>query len=783
MDDLLAEFVAETREMLAALAGEIVAWEADPSDRARLDTIFRFVHTVKGNCGFFDFPRLEALSHAAEDALADVRADRRSADRRLVDAVLAVIDRIGVMIEEIERGEPLSEATDDVLIAALNGTADANDLALMQSTIGATPSASAAEQRTIRLPVELIDQVMSGVSEMVLARNDIARRMQLVGTETGIEAPFSRLSALITEVRDAITRTRMRRIEGLFATFPRLVRDLSAELGKQVFIELENGEVELDREMIELIRDPLLHIIRNAVDHGIEAPADRLAAGKREAGMLTVSARQTGNTIHIGIMDDGRGIDCDRLAAKAIDAGIITAERAAAMSRGEKIELIFEAGLSTAHRVTAISGRGVGMDVVRANIEKFGGTLEIESLPGEGTRFLICVPLTLSILPSLTVESCGQTFAIPRSYVEEIVSTAGGQLEFAQVGERRYVTFRDRRLACVSLGTALELEETEDEASLFVILRLGWGDLYALAVDRIFDHHELVIKPLSPGIMQSGQFVGCTQLDDGTPVLVLDVTAIGHGAGIPRELHRPTSAPQRTVSRTEREGLRVILFRALGGERRAIAMSAVEQVERADATAIRNPGPDAQIVMGEEILPLVGVPEGAELPERITVLRLGDGGEPIAYAASEVLDIATLSGVLKRVNGQPTVVGVTLVDGETAELVDCHALFASHASQGLGSHSLTCRLTGEDGWMRNFLGPIIEAAGYRLVEDDEPADIAFVDGTPDDGLDCDARKAIHLRSTPGNAGPNSKEGADSIYRYDRAALMAALLRAGEELAA
>ena len=776
MDDLLAEFVAETREMLAALAGEIVAWEADPTERSRLDTIFRFVHTVKGNCGFFDFPKLEALSHAAEDALSDVRAGRRVPDRRLVDAVLAVIDRIGVMIEEIERGEALSEANDEILIAALKGELEEAEIPLSP---GATRrSFSAAEQRTIRLPVELIDQVMSGVSEMVLARNDIARRLQTGGIETGIEAPFSRLSALITEVRDAITRTRMRRIEGLFATFPRLVRDLSAELGKQVFIELENGEVELDREMIELIRDPLLHILRNAVDHGIESPADRLAAGKREAGMLTVSARQTGNTIHIGIMDDGRGIDCDGLAAKAIEAGIVSAETVAEMSRTEKIELIFEPGLSTAHRVTSISGRGVGMDVVRSNIEKFGGTLEIESLPGEGTRFLICVPLTLSILPSLTVESGGQTFAIPRSYVEEIVSASGGELEFAEIGERRYLTFRDRRLACVSLDSALGLGEREADASLFVILRLGWGDLYALAVDRIFDHQELVIKPLSPGIMQSGLFVGCTQLDDGTPVLVLDVTAIGHGAGIPRELQRPTAAvAHTTAAAAEREGLRVILFRALCGERRAIAMSVVEQVERVDAGCVRNPGPDAQIVLGEEILPLVGVAQGEELPERLTVLRLGDGGEPIAYAAREVLDISMLSGELKPVKGKPAVAGVTLIDGETAELVDCHALFASNGAPRAANHALTCRLAGSDGWMRNFLGPIIEAAGYRIVDGDEPADVAFVEPNGAEG-DFDARMAIRLRNEPGSGG-----GPDSIYRYDRAALMSALLRAGEELAA
>src|SRR5690606_14730546 len=213
---------------------------------------------------------------------------------------------------------------------------------------------------------------------------------------------------------------------------------------------------------------------------------------------------------------------------------------------------------------------------------------------------------------------------------------------------------------------------------------------------------------------------------DGTPVLVLDVTAIGHGAGIPRELQRPTTVAARAPSPSEREGLRVILFRALCGERRAIAMSAVEQVERADASSVRNPGPDAQIVMGEEILPLVGVPEGADLPERMTILRLGDGGEPIAYAAREVLDISMLSGELKRVNGKQAVVGVTLIDGETAELVDCHALFASNAAPRVGGQALTCRLAGSDGWMHNFLAPIIEAAGYHIVGGDEPADIAFL---------------------------------------------------------
>jgi two-component system chemotaxis sensor kinase CheA len=674
MDDLLAEFVAETRDMLAALSGEVVAWEANPDDRARLDTIFRFVHTVKGNCGFFDFPRLEALSHAAEDALADVRAGRREADTRLVNTVLAALDRIEAMTLQIERGDAIGSGGDEDLIAQFAATSD-DDIGVLKAKAGPMPgeptaTVAVAEQRTIRLPVELIDQVMSGVSEMVLARNDLARRLHDMGGQSGLEAPFGRLSGLLSEVRDAITRTRMRRIEGLFGTFPRLVRDLSAELGKQVLVEVESGEVELDREMIELIRDPLLHIIRNAIDHGIEPPADRLAAGKHEAGMLTVSARQSGNTIMIGIMDDGRGIDCDALVTKAVEAGIVEPAKAADLSRAAKIELIFEPGLSTAHRVTAISGRGVGMDVVRSNIEKFGGTLEIDTSLGTGTRFLISVPLTLSILPSLTVAAGGQTFAIPRSYVEEIVSTAAGNIELAQVGDRRLLTFREQRLPCVSLAGAMDIEP-HPEAKLFVILRLGWGDLYALEVERIFDHQELVIKPLSPEIMACGLFVGCTQLDDGLPVLVLDVATLGYANGIPRELHRP--AAQQGPAASDEAGLPVVLLVGLDGARRAIAMSAVEQVERAAADAVRRSGKHAQVVLGEEILPLAGLAKGDTLPDMLPVLRLCAAAGGIAYAAREVLGIERLTEMPRKVGDDPT--PLALFGGDPVELID-HMAFA-----------------------------------------------------------------------------------------------------------
>ena len=320
MDDLIADFVAECREMLEALGGEIVAWEAEPGDRARLDSIFRFVHTVKGNCGFFDFPRLEALSHAAEDALADVRAGRRMPDPALVSAVLAVIDRIGEMVVAIEAGEEFPAGDDTALIDMLEPGAEGAPAGSGDDHCRGRSKAAAAP-RTIRLSVELLDRVMSTVSDMVLARNELARRLREAPTEVPVDGAFERLSTIIADMRDAITRTRMQRIENLFVGLPRMVRDLSAELGKQVLVDIEGGDVELDREMIEMIRDPLTHIIRNSVDHGIETPAERLKAGKREIGILAVSARQSGNQILIDIHDDGRGIDGKKLVEKAIACG------------------------------------------------------------------------------------------------------------------------------------------------------------------------------------------------------------------------------------------------------------------------------------------------------------------------------------------------------------------------------------------------------------------------------------------------------------------------------
>ena len=769
MDDLISEFIAECREMLEALGGEIVAWEASPDDRARLDSIFRFVHTVKGNCGFFDFPRLEALSHAAEDALAEVRAGRRQADGPLVSAVLAIIDRIAEMIAALDAGEELPGGDDRLLIQALEQGAEA--VAVPVAATVAEAQSKAVAPRTIRLSVELLDRLMSGVSDMVLARNELARRLREAPGDVAVDGAFERLSSIIAEMRDAITRTRMQRIENLFVALPRMVRDLSGELGKQVLVDIEGGDVELDREMIEMIRDPLTHIIRNAVDHGIELPAERLKAGKREIGILSVAARQSGNQILIDIQDDGRGINGKKLVEKAIAAGVVEKADAANLNPREQLALIFEAGLSTAKEVTAISGRGVGMDVVRSNIERIGGIVEVDSTLGQGTRMTLRVPLTLTIIPALTVSVAGQSFAIPRSAIDEIVRANGESVTLEKVGGAGVATIRGRRVPEIALSDVLGLhsEIPEQERSL-VVLRPAGADVYALAVDRIHDHEELVVKPAAPAVMATGLYAGTTLADDGSPILLFDPAGIAEVGGVKLEAHDRSARIAETPITVADTDTPVLLFRGLDGGRRALRLAVVDRIEEVPADAIRPGAGQLRVQLGETILPLAGV--NGDLPsEKVRLFRLNDGAREIGYAFREVVDLSILGSDLIPAMAPGEISAVTLVSGEPAELVDPHWLFANFAaSAATQSDQPVCRLPADDPWMQNMLRPIVEAAGYRVISDGDEteADLAILSDASNG--EPAAARTIRLRVDPDPASDND----ETIYRYDRAALLMAL---------
>jgi len=776
MDDLIADFVSECREMLEALGGEIVAWEARPDDRARLDSIFRFVHTVKGNCGFFDFPRLEALSHAAEDALADVRAGRRHPDGALVSGVLAIIDRIGEMVAAIEAGEEMPGGDDSALIHALEPGAEGPVAPAAATVADGTIRASAAP-RTIRLSVELLDRVMSTVSDMVLARNELARRLRESETDVPVDGAFERLSSIIADMRDAITRTRMQRIENLFVGLPRMVRDLSAELGKQVLVDVEGGDVELDREMIEMIRDPLTHIIRNAVDHGIEKPAERLQSGKREIGVLSVTARQSGNQILIDIHDDGRGIDGKKLVDKAIATGVIGKEEAAQLSPRDKLALIFEAGLSTANQVTAISGRGVGMDVVRSNVERIGGIVEVDSKLGEGTRMTLRVPLTLTIIPALTVSVGNQHFAIPRSAIEEIVRANGESVKLEHLGGAGVATIRGRRVPEVSLADILGLpREADEQDGKLIVLRPAGGDVYALLVDRIHDHEELVVKPAAPAVMATGLYAGTTLADDGSPILLFDPAGIAAVGGVRLEAQERTARIAEGEEIVGSKAAPVLLFRGLDGGRKAMRLAVVDRIEEVPATNVKEAAGQLRVQVGDVILPLAGAASSDIGDGKVRLFRLSDGEHEIGYAFSEVIDFASVENEVIHADRLGEVSGVSLINGEPAELVDAHWLFSNHVGPAArATEQRVCLMPGWDPWMQNMLRPLVEAAGYRVVDDADEDKADIVVACQGEDLSEEATdKTIWLRSEPEAANKSD----DSIYRYDRAGLLMALKSAG-----
>ncbi|MBA3835919.1 MAG: chemotaxis protein CheW, partial [Sphingomonas sp.] len=587
-----------------------------------------------------------------------------------------------------------------------------------------------------------------------------------------VDGAFERLSSIIAEMRDAITRTRMQRIENLFVALPRMVRDLSAELGKQVLVDIEGGDVELDREMIEMIRDPLTHIIRNAVDHGIETPAERLKAGKREIGILSVSARQSGNQILIDIQDDGRGIDGRKLVEKAIASGTLEKAEAAKLTPREQLALVFEAGLSTASEVTAISGRGVGMDVVRSNVERIGGIVEIDSVPGQGTRMTLRVPLTLTIIPALTVSIGSQNFAIPRSAIVEIVRANGAAVTIESLGGAGVATIRGKRMPEVALADVLGLASAiPDEERNLVVLRPAGGDVYALAVDRIHDHEELVVKPAAPAVMATGLYAGTTLADDGSPILLFDPAGLAEVGGVKLEAQeravriaeKPTAAIAQAVS--------VLLFRGLDGGRRALRLGVVDRIEEVPVGSVKPGAGQLRVQLGEAILPLAGV--NGDLPdEKVRVFRLNDGAQEIGYAFREVIDLSTIEREIIPADNPGEISGVTLIDGEPAELVDAHWLFASHlGTSARRSDDLPlCRLPGGDPWMQNLLRPIVEAVGYRVVGDEHEGETDLVIATDGKPADTKGSRKIVLRSAPDAAGDDD----GSIYRYDRAGLLMAL---------
>ncbi|WP_438730822.1 chemotaxis protein CheA [Parasphingorhabdus sp. DH2-15] len=802
MDDLQQEFILETRETLELMTAELIAWEAHPDHGSRLDTIFRFFHTVKGSAGFLALPRFEALAHEAENILALLRETKKPISSALVTAILALVDRISGLTNALEQGVEFYEDDDSHLVAQLQNawTAMDHDAATEQKAVDDAGTEQKTETqseaigiagqqnvaRTIRMSLTLLDNMMNGVSDMVLARNEVARHIRDTDSDPALDLAFERLSACIADLRESVGRTRMQKLEGVFASLPRIVRDLGQELGKDVALECQGNEVELDREMIEMIRDPLTHIIRNSVDHGVESTQERIRAGKAQQATIAIHARQSGNHIVISIRDDGAGIDVDRLVAKAIAANVCTASEAASMTERQKLNLVFATGLSTSDSVSSISGRGVGMDVVRSNIDRIGGSIALQSKSGEGLNITIRVPLTLTVISCLMFSSGGQQFAIPQSAIREITMASGDTVQMRQLGDQHFASIRGQHLPVVGLADLLGLSEVDDDAledddPVLMVIDAGAGIHYILAVDHVMDQEDLVVRAGAPAIMASGIYAGTTLPDHGRPLLLIDPNGVAAQAGVSSadQSLLDMNEPANEADIEDSEDLAMLIFQDCQNDIRALPLSIIERVEDFGIEKIGHSGGKMRLTHDEKAIPLYGlkaVPDAAS----IKVIKLFDGNTAIYYAINDIVDMhrvnrkASLQPV-GNVHEDSAISGVFIRDGQQIELIDPHWIFSQFDQDVHRNNDAAkpiCLLqAADDGWTRQMLAPLVAKAGYDVRYDLREGEEATICIASEDTQNTSPASGaiIALRDKPTN-----HNNGNSVYRYDRIGLLGAL---------
>ena len=739
MDDLLNDFLAETSEHLEAASSQLVQFEIDPTNSAIVTSIFRLVHTIKGTCGFLGLSRLELLTHAAEAVVSHLR-DGKAATPEVVSLILAAVDRVKLILAELETHSSEPAGDDNDLIAALESHltllghepgVDDDEVVqarpviapVVTSLVIGTKSDQGDRQKrseTIRVDVMSLERIMLLVSELVLTRNQLVELTRNHDDEAA-KAPMQRLSSLTSDLQDSVMRARMQPLSRLFARLPRLVRELAAETKKKLTLVMDGGETELDRQLIEVIRDPLTHILRNAADHGIESPEQRIAAGKPEAGTVRITASHEAGYITVGIADDGRGLDLERIKTKALARGLVSAVDLEQMPPEAIYRFIFVPEFSTATTVTSISGRGIGLDVVRDNIETIGGSIAVTSTFGKGTSFILKIPLTLAIAPALIIKAGSHRFALPQqSVVEAIGLTEGSSHVVERVQDRLVLRVRDQVVPLVDLRDVFKLprETTPSDGKLAVIMRFGSGS-YGIIVDTVVDVQEIVVKPVGASLTHLFVFSGHTILGDGSVVLILDPVGIARTIGLTQALELGVQhIPERFVP--PREKTRLILFRAGSGALKVVPLSLISRIETASAEAIQTS--DGMLVIQHRgyLMPLLRI-EGStpsEARRDYPVLVLGIGGESVGLIVDDIIDIVEDFLEIEIASTTPGVIGSAHFRETVVEIIDIshYVQLARPDAMVRGVVNRFAILLVDDRlFFRDMLAPLLTAAGYRVT--------------------------------------------------------------------
>ncbi|MEO1614902.1 MAG: chemotaxis protein CheA [Planctomycetota bacterium] len=755
MDEIINEFLVESYESLDRLDGDLLALEDAPDDRDRLASIFRTVHTIKGTSGFLALPKLERVAHVGENLLVPLRDGELRLNQEIADSLLEMVDAIrqilssleasgdeggddfATLVERLQNALHAEAAAEDASAETKSATeedagddaiepeqvAEAADVADESATPPETPTPAVAPEAkkentpaakaatkpassgsegsersqsvadsTVRIDVCLLDRLMNLVGELVLARNQIVQ-FSSSAEDAAMIAASQRLNLVTTELQEGVMKTRMQPIRNAWNKLPRVVRDLSLSCGKKVDVQMEGADTELDKTILEAIKDPLTHIVRNSVDHGIEAPDVRVEAGKPETGVLLLRAFHEGGQVNIEIVDDGGGISSERVRAKAVEKGMVTPEQADSMTDRELTNLILLPGFSTAQQVTNVSGRGVGMDVVKTNIERIGGTLEIQSKPGNGTTLRIKIPLTLAIVPALIVTTGGEKYAIPQVSLLELVRLDGQRAndEIEHIHDVPVHRLRGNLLPLVYLDEQLGLrsprQRHEPRESVNIVVLQAEDRQFGLVVDSITDTQEIVVKPLGQHLKAISAYAGATIMGDGTVSLILDVIGIAQKSSVLAE-HRDRSLKNdRAAAATATEDTEsLLLIDSAQGTRAAIRLSSVARLEEFAVSDIEQTGQSHVVQYRGQILPLISMDghfggfdsDPSQPTESIHTVVYNHNGESVGVVVGKIVDIVRHANSVSEESS-----GRSVIQQRVTEMVDLESLVSrSLASQG-----------------------------------------------------------------------------------------------------
>jgi two-component system chemotaxis sensor kinase CheA len=579
--------------------------------------------------------------------------------------------------------------------------------------------------QSIRVNVDTLEHLMTMVSELVLTRNqllEISRRNE----DTEFKVPLQRLSNVTAELQEGVMKTRMQPIGNAWQKLPRIVRDLSGELGKQIDLEMHGADTELDRQVLDLIKDPLTHMVRNSADHGLETPAERVAAGKGEQGTIRLSAYHEGGHIIICISDNGRGLNTERIKAKALSNNLVTEADLEKMTEAQIHKFIFAPGFSTAAAVTSVSGRGVGMDVVRTNIDQIGGTIDVKSVAGEGSSVTIKIPLTLAIVSALIVEAAGDRFAIPQLSVVELVrARANSEHRIERIKDTAVLRLRNKLLPLIHLKKLLEIDDgsTSDPENGFIVVTQVGSQTFGIVVDGVFHTEEIVVKPMSTKLRHIDMFSGNTILGDGAVIMIIDPNGIAKALGASGSAAHDLAddnAAQYAVSGEQMTSL--LVFRAGSNQPKAVPLGLVTRLEEIAVEKIELSNGRHMVQYREQLMPLVQM-NGVEIRAGGSqpILVFADDGRSMGLVVDEIVDIVEERLNIEVVGSQSGILGSAVIKGQATEVIDvghflpmAFADWFSRKEMRPSAASQSVLLVDDSAFFRNMLAPVLKAAGYRV---------------------------------------------------------------------